>query len=213
MNKKDKSGLRQIDVPEGKSGDWEVVRFRINKIDAQFNNIREYIHSGHRFIKAGTYTRLTKCGNIIMSDTPAEIRDFSKPVRIARQSYRSESRCVLINGLSLGVMLQEILDDNTIEHLTVIENSPDVIKLVATHWKTRYRDRLTIICDDAFNWKPPKRKDTVSSGMIFGMILHPTICRKCTDYTVNMVVDVIGKVVGVGGNVSKQGVNKYVLLQ
>lgn len=158
MNKNDRSRLKRVDVPEGKSGDWEVVRFEINETDAQFHNLRESMHSGHRFIQAGTYTRLTQCGNIIMSDTPAEVRDFSKPVRISRQSYRSESRYVLINGLGLGVMLQAILDDNTIEHLTVIENSPDVIKLVAAHWKTRYKNRLTIIYDDAFNWKPPRGK-------------------------------------------------------
>lgn len=154
-----KSKLRQVDVPEGKSGDWEIVYFKVNKADAQFHNLRASMHPGDRFIQEGVYTKLTLQGSIVVvSDTPAEIRDFSKPVRVARQSYRSESRHVLTNGLGLGIILQAILDDPTIEHLTVIEKSADVIALVAHHWKTRYGNRLTIVHADAFDWKPPKKE-------------------------------------------------------
>lgn len=148
--------LRQVDVPEGKSGDWEITRFEVTEKEAQFHNLREAMHGSRRTIKPGMYTRLTLCGYVVMSDTPAEIQDFSKPVRVAQQSHRSESRHVLINGLGLGVVLQAILDEPSVEHLTVIEKSANVITLVASHWKSRYGDRLTIIHADAFEWKPPK---------------------------------------------------------
>lgn len=146
---------RRVDVPEGESGNWQVVRFRVTEADAGLHNLREAFHGG-RSIRPGIYTRLIHNGHVVMSDTPAEIQDFSKPVRVAKQSYRSEQRYVLINGLGLGVVLQAILDDPTIERMTVVEKSADVIKLVAPHWQGRYGNRLTVIHADAFDWKPPK---------------------------------------------------------
>lgn len=147
--------MRQVDVPEGKSGDWEVVRFEVAEKDAAFHNLRESFHNG-RFIRLGTYTSLTRKGCVIMSDTQTEILDLSKPVSVASQANRSDSRRVLINGLGLGVVLQAILDIITVEHVTVIEKSADVITLVGPHWEARYGDRLTIVHADAFEWKPPK---------------------------------------------------------
>ena len=147
--------LRKVDVPEGESGNWQVARFEVTKKDAELHNLRESFRNG-RFISPGTYTRLTRNGYLVMSDTPAELRDHSKVVRVTRQSYRSESHSVLINGLGLGVVLQAILDDPSIEYLTVIEKSTDVIKLVAPHWEARYGDRLAVIHADAFKWQPPK---------------------------------------------------------
>lgn len=146
----------QVDVPEGTSGDWQVTHFEVTETNANLHNLRESLHGSSRFIKPGTYTRLIHHGHVVVSDTPAEIQDFSKPIRIAKQSHRSESRHVLINGLGLGVVLQAILDDPTIEHTTVIEKSADVIQLIATHWQNRYGNRLTIIHADAFAYKPPK---------------------------------------------------------
>lgn len=150
--------MKQVNVPEGKSGDWEVVRFEVVEKDAAFHNLRESFR-GSRFIKPGTYTSLTQKGYVVMSDTQAEILDLSKPVSMAGQAYQySDSRHVLINGLGLGVVLQAILDITIIEHVTIIEKSTDVITLVGPHWEARYGDRLTIIHANAFEWKPPKGK-------------------------------------------------------
>jgi len=147
--------IKQVDVPEGKSGNWEAARFEVTEDGAALENIQA-MFGGGRTITPGTYIRLTHHGHVIMSDTPAEMSDLSEPIRIAKQLYRSKSRDVLINGLGLGVVLQTILDDPTIEHLTIIEQSADVIALVAPHWKNKYGDRLTIIHANAFEWKPPK---------------------------------------------------------
>lgn len=142
--------LRQVYIPEGQSGDWNVARFKVTEADARFHNLRASMHPGGRVITPGVYTRLTRNGQVVMSDTPAEIDDHREPVR------RAQSGRALINGLGIGVALQGILDEPAIEHLTVIENSHDVIALVAAHWQDRYGDRLTIVRADAFDWQPPK---------------------------------------------------------
>lgn len=142
--------LRKVDVPEGQSGDWKVSKFEVTESGAKLHNLRASMRPGGRLIRPGMYTKLTRNDQVIVSDTPAEIYDHSEPVR------RAQSGRVLINGLGLGMVLQGILDERAIEHVTVIENCPDVIALVAPHWKDRYGYRLTIVHADAFDWQPPK---------------------------------------------------------
>lgn len=142
--------LRTVDVPEGESGDWRVSRFDVNEADASLHNMRESMHRSCRFINPGVYTRLTRHNNVIMSDTQAEIQDHREP------AIHAHNGRVLVNGLGIGVVLQAVLEEPTVEHLIVIEKSRDVIKLVADHWQKRYGNRLTVVHADAFDWKPPK---------------------------------------------------------
>ena len=139
-----------ITVPEGVSGDWKVSRFSVDKEAASGYNIGLlFSGSGRRAIAPGTYTRLSRKGTVVMSNTPAEIRDHFAPVEMA-------SGNVLIAGLGLGVVLQACLEKPGVSHATVIEKSPDVIALVAEHYRERYKERLTIVEADIFEWKPPK---------------------------------------------------------
>ena len=104
--------LRKVDVPIGKSGDWEISRFSVSASDANFHNLRESISGGRRTILPGVYTKLTCSGKIIMSDTPAELQDHWAPARRARDDC-GDPDCpnnILINGLGLGVVAQAILD-------------------------------------------------------------------------------------------------------
>jgi len=152
--------LRKVDVPIGRSGDWEVSRFRVTKKEADFHNLRESIHGGRRTIKEGVYTKLTCSGKIIMSDTPAELEDHWAPARRANDDRgffdpRIPNN-ILINGLGLGVVAQACLDEPIVSHVTVVEKSSDVIFLVGKHYEKKYGDRLTIVLADALKWKPPK---------------------------------------------------------
>jgi len=148
--------LRQVDVPEGESGKWKVVRFTVTEDDIALFNLRASIHGGGRFMRPGTYTQLTRSGGgmfgdqIVMSDTPSEIRDHWELMGHANKGR------LLVNGLGLGVVVQAVLDEPAVEHLTVVEKSEDVIALVAAHWRNRYGGRLTVICADALDWTPPK---------------------------------------------------------
>lgn len=132
-------------MPNEQSGIWKVEDFEVpkNSIEA----IRISFQTPGREIKPGKYKRLTRSGRVIMSNTPAEMRDLSWFICQARGN-------VLINGLGLGCALAKILGKEDVKFVTVIENSKDVIKLIAPFFKND--PRVTIIHADAFEWKPPQ---------------------------------------------------------
>lgn len=134
-----------ITVPDGKSGDWEINSFTVKEKD--LSQMISFMKTG-RGVPAGNYKQLMRNGVVVMSNTPDEIRDGWPFVYNAKGS-------VLVNGLGMGVILKMLLDKPDVTDITVIENSEDVIKLVADHYKD---PRLTIIHDSAFTYKPPKGK-------------------------------------------------------
>lgn len=136
----------KVNVPEGKSGKWEVSKFTVPK-----NDIRAISYALHgRPVPAGTYTRLTVEGALdgpIMSDTPAEVRDHLYFI------HKATGRC-LLNGLGLGVVLKAILAKPEITHVDVVELEKDVINLV---WPTyQDGDRVTLHHADAYTIEWPK---------------------------------------------------------
>lgn len=139
----------QVDVPDGKKGAWEVSTFEVSEEDARVFNLREAFQTG-RFIRPGTYKRLSRNGGLVMSNTPAEIDDHFRFI------YRARNRGgdILINGLGLGCALSAILESDKVSSVTVIEISQDVIDLVGPTFA--HDQRVTIINADAFTWKPPK---------------------------------------------------------
>lgn len=128
-----------VDVLDGVSGDWRVETFEVEKPSV-------YLLIKGRPITPGIYKRLMYKSQVVMSNTPAEIRDFMSFV------WRAKGN-VLINGLGLGVVLKAILQKSDVESVTVIELSEDVIKLVAPYFAD---PRVTIVQADAMTWKPPK---------------------------------------------------------
>ncbi len=156
----------KVNIPEGKSGDWEVKCFTVTEEQAKFDQMRGMFHGG-RYTPAGTYTSIQRNGKIIMSDTPNEIGDHHGIIRMARGK-------VLINGLGIGMVLGAILEKSEVTHVTVIELSRDVISLVGNHYKQKYGDKVTIICADAFTWKSPK-------NMRYGAVWHDIWDDICSD--------------------------------
>ena len=156
----------KVSVPEGESGLWKVEQFTVSKEDASFERMRSLFRGG-RYVPEGTYTRLTRGGRVIMSDTPDEIRDHSYIIRNAKGH-------VLINGLGIGMVLQACLEKPRVTKVTVIEKSPDVIDLVAPHYRERYGDKVEIIQADAFEWKPPK-------DVRYGAVWHDIWDNICGD--------------------------------
>lgn len=138
----------KVDVPEGTSGAWSVKRFEVSARDAESNKLRAINPSTMgRFVPQGTYTALYRGGAIIMSDTPDEIRDHIYFMRSCRGR-------VLIAGLGLGMCTRGVLGNPKVDHVTVIEQSPDVIRLVGPAFADS--DRITIVEGDIFTWKPAK---------------------------------------------------------
>lgn len=159
--------IPKCNIPEGFSGDWKVKRFTVSEEDAAFHNLRCRIKRDGRSIRAGTYTKLCFNGAIVMSDTPAEMSDHAKFVRLARGR-------VLINGLGLGMCAVAVLEKPEVEHVTVIEKSHHVYRLVAPHIIARYEDRVTIYEADALTWKPP-------TGERWDVVWHDIWTDICSD--------------------------------
>lgn len=159
----------QSTLPEGERGPWKIERYEVTEEGAKFHNLRCAFQPGMvgRSIPAGTYTKLTRNGTLVMSDTPAEIRDHY-------MLYHKAHGHVLINGLGMGVALSMILGKPEVGHVTVVEIDADVIALVGPHFLRKNPNRLTIVQGDAFTWQPPK-------GQRYGAVWHDIWDTVCTD--------------------------------
>lgn len=158
----------KVDVPEGRIGDWTVERFEITEGKAKFYNLRLSLHgTGHRSVRPGNYTRLIHNSHLIMSDTPAEIRDHLRIIGMAKGN-------VLLNGLGLGLVLQACLLKPEVDHVTVIELAPEVIALVEPHLRERFGDRFTVHEADALIWTAPKNSR-------WDVVWHDIWNNLCTD--------------------------------
>lgn len=138
-------GFRKVNIPEGKSGDWSVEKFTPGTELGMYN--LRLIRDGfpERVVPPGDYTRLVWQGRAtVMSDTPAEAHEHHAALLKAKGN-------VLINGLGLGFFLTAVLEKSEVEHVTVIEKSQDVIKLVGPSFNDK---RLDIIQADALVWRP-----------------------------------------------------------
>lgn len=119
-------------IPAGDSGLWMVRKDIARKpILAKRNDKLVQI-------PAGTYTSLVRWtestlhlhGEVVMHDVPAELNthlDFM---------LRANGR-VLVTGLGLGCVVRGCLANPAVRHVTCIENSVDVLKLVAPYMMTR----------------------------------------------------------------------------
>jgi len=159
----------KVNIPEGQSGDWEVSKFEITESDAKMWNLRQAInlHRPQRMIKSGFYTMITRNGKTIMSDTPSEIEDHLEAINKAKGK-------VLINGLGIGMVLKACLENPKVEHVTVVEISKDVIKLVGGEYKRQFGDKLTIINESAFDYIPPE-------GVMYDIVWHDIWDDICED--------------------------------
>lgn len=153
-------------VPDGISRDWTVDTFTVSEEDAKRDALRCLFNFCYaRKVPAGTYKRLRCDGVTVMSNTPAECTDHYQPIQ------RACGR-VLINGLGLGVVLGAMLAKDCVTHVTVIEQSEDVIALVAPTFTTD--GRVKIICADAYTWQPPR-------GIRYDVVWHDIWDTLCED--------------------------------
>lgn len=156
--------LVKVELPEMSKGEWKVEKFVTDQFD--YNSFRV----GREVPMNETYTRLVRGRTLVMSDTPAEMRDHSTAV------YRAKGSC-LLNGLGIGMVLKNILLKPEVTDVTVVEISQDVIDLVSPF----YTDpRITWICASAFDYKPPK-------GKHYGMVWHDIWDTICGDNVSEMI--------------------------
>jgi spermidine synthase len=149
--------LEKVTLPQDKRGHWRIERFEVDRPD---------IHSmlRGRGVTPGKYTRLMRGNTLVMSDTPAEMRDHFYAVRAAHGSC-------LINGLGIGMVLKACLKKPEVTDITVVEISQELIDMVSPHYQDK---RVTIVCASAFDYKPP-------NGKRYGMVWHDIWDFICSD--------------------------------
>jgi hypothetical protein len=143
----------KTNVPIGRSGSWRIERFMVEEEAARIFNghslIKAFVGELCRPIQPGRYTRLMHrdLHLPVMSDTPAELRDLLSWLCAA------QGQC-LIAGLGLGIAAEMALRKPEVSHVTVIEQSPDVIALVKPYLTAKYPTKLAIVNADIFTWQP-----------------------------------------------------------
>lgn len=138
--------MRAEAIPAGWSDLWYVVKSKLSEPTASIRHKKPVI------VPPGVYTflyRLTDAtlycdppGEVVMEDTPFELQTHLGFVMRARGQ-------VLITGLGLGCVIRGLLANPAVEHVTCIEDSSDVLKLIQPHMP---KERLTIIEADALEW-------------------------------------------------------------
>lgn len=140
----------ELSLQTGVSGDWKLTKFTVTPEEEKMHNLRELINRRRRFIEAGEYYGLYCNGKLIMSNTPAEVNDHYKFIQNAKGK-------VLIGGLGLGMVLKCLLEKKDVTKVVVVEQSADVIKLVASSYTND--PRVEIVHESIFEYKPNEKFD------------------------------------------------------
>lgn len=138
-------------VPDGRSGIWRIKHVVVEEDDAE-----RLIHASQgRDPGTGAFVTLQFLDGgkwrPMMSDTRAEILEHYEAIDAIAWP---NSQRVLINGLGLGVVLNAALKFDHVEHVDVVDNSEDVIKLIGPVYASDLR--VTIHHADAFNMRWPR---------------------------------------------------------
>lgn len=141
-------GYSRSTVPAGTSGPWviEKIELQHRNYDRASDPRPECFH-----FRPGTYTVLRRNDIQFMTD----LYDEWWTQRIAIAEAQRRGGHVLVTGLGLGLVAEAMLESNPDVRVTVVEFSPDVVKLVAPHLRSRHGSRLEIVEGNAFTWQPP----------------------------------------------------------
>jgi spermidine synthase len=150
--------MELVTLPEMQKGEWRIEKFKVDRPD--FHSMLR----GRDVPLGGTFTRVIRGRTLVMSDTPAEQRDHYSAVRKATGSC-------LLNGLGIGMVLKNILLKDNVTDVTIVEISQDLIDLVSPYYQD---NRVTFVCCDAFDYKPPK-------GKRYNMVWHDIWDYICAD--------------------------------
>lgn len=133
-----------VRVKPGETEHFRIDEFTVSAEYARSFNLREMWNRSRRFIKPGTYTKLSGTGRgVIMSNTPAEIADHREAVDLAHGD-------VFVAGLGIGMVLEAILSKgDMVNSITVLEIEPEIITLTGQYYAGE--PKVSILCGDAFN--------------------------------------------------------------
>lgn len=141
-------------LPEGQSGNWSVRRTVVEGDENIWLANGMYPDSHYLIpnkIYTGLYLQNGDQEQRVMFDEPKEIKE-------AQRAYNKAKGDVLITGLGLGMVAMWIASKPKVKSVHVIENSSDVMKLVASHLSS---PKIEIMKADAFTYKSEQRYDFI----------------------------------------------------
>lgn len=146
------------DMYEDCEGDrFRIEKFELTKKQVDYAKLRAMFNrESHevRGLEAGFYVKLIdkEKHEIVMSDTWMEWQTNLEFMSKANGD-------VIIAGLGLGMIINEIQDIEEVTSITVIEKYQEVIDLVTKYMK--FNDKVKIICADIFEYETDKKFDTI----------------------------------------------------
>jgi len=112
-------------------------------------------------IPPGKYCCLYLNNELSVADTPIEHEIY---LRFAKKA----NGAALVAGLGIGMCILPLVRNAGVSHVTVVEKSEEVIKLVFPSilkylQRSGQQDKMVIFCDDIHTWQPqtPQRFDTI----------------------------------------------------
>jgi len=137
-------------VPPGTSGPWVLEKVTIPERD--YDPDADPRPDCFK-LRPGVYSSL-RCGS---TQFMTDLYDEWWTQRSAIVEARRRGGNVLITGLGLGLVVESILacGDAAVERVTIVERSPDVIRLVGPYLEEWHPERVEIVEGDAFEWEPP----------------------------------------------------------
>lgn len=149
-----------LDIPEGQSGDWSILHktYEANR-DFTTATFRTAFIGGqaNRTVRWDYPTRfhqLCEGEGVWMSDWPVEQAQCDVNLKRIKRGK------VLVGGLGLGLCATILARRKAISHVTVVEKSPEVVKLVAEHLRVP-RGKLRIVVADLNEWLQSRPSDEV----------------------------------------------------
>jgi hypothetical protein len=141
------------EVPAGASGAWVIEKLLIPARD--YDPATDPRPDCFKF-RPGTYTCLRREATQFMTDLYDEW--WTQREGIAQALRRGGD--VLVTGLGLGLVAEAMLRPATskVQRVTVVELSPDVVRLVKPYLEGRYAGRIEVVEADAFTWEPPRER-------------------------------------------------------
>src|ERR1700694_2732231 len=138
------------EVPAGACGAWVIEKVSIP--ERCYDPAMDPRPDCFKF-RPGTYTCLRRDATQFMTDFYDEW--WTQREGIAQALSRGGD--VLVTGLGLGLVVDAMLRsaETPVQHVTIIEFSPDVVRLVEPHLRSRYRERVEVIEAEAFIWGRP----------------------------------------------------------
>lgn len=137
------TNMRAEHIPAKSSGLWYIQKAKVDT--SSFLDKKGYLPSGvytHLFRLTTATLHKEPPGEVVMEDTPFEL---SKHLNFVLKASGS----VLVTGLGLGCVVRGLLSNPAVEHVTCIEKSNDVLRLVKPFMLHK---RLAIIHADALEW-------------------------------------------------------------